>query len=169
MAKKKLNVALVTATLALVINIITASIYIYQASIMREEQHAAVWPHIEWGIHYIQGKSFYLEVRNNGVGPSLIKETEMKLNGTITPTIDSLFVLAIGTKSIPHIHGTIENRVMAPGASIKLIEVTDQLLAELLYHKLSVTNEFEYSINYESIYGQRWVCEGYTVKELETY
>lgn len=75
--KKKVNTALIIATLALAINIITASLYIYQASIMREEQHAAVWPQIELGLHYIQDEGFYLEVKNNGVGHLLIKETEM--------------------------------------------------------------------------------------------
>ncbi|MDW3192372.1 MAG: hypothetical protein R8G66_08405 [Cytophagales bacterium] len=165
--KKKVNSALIIAILALVINIITASIYIYQASIMREEQHAAVWPHVEWGLHYVQDESFYLEVRNNGVGPALIKDTEMKLNGTIAPSIDSLLVLATGTRSLPHVYGTVDNRVIAPGESIKLINVTDDLWAERLFYKIAHSNKFEYTIAYESIYGQQWISEGYEVRSAD--
>ncbi len=165
--KKKLNSALIIAILALTINIITASIYIYQASIMREEQHAAVWPHVEWGLHYVQDESFYLEVKNNGVGPALIKKSQMKLNGTIAPTIDSLLVLAVGTRSIPHVYGTIDNRVLAPGESIKLIKVTDRLWGERLFIEMYHSKQFEFSINYESIYGQKWISEGYKVRSLE--
>lgn len=168
MAKKnKVNSALIIAILALAINIITASIYIYQASIMREEQHAAVWPHVEWKLHFIQDESFYLEVKNNGVGPALIKETQMSLNGTIAPSIDSLLVLAVSTKTIPHVYGVIDNRVIAPGESIKLIKVTDELWAERLFYELYHLNEFEFSINYESIYGQQWISQGFEVKSIE--
>lgn len=165
--KKKINSALLIAILALTINIITASIYIYQASIMREEQHAAVWPHVEWGLHYVQDESFYLEVKNNGVGPALIKESQMKLNGTIATSIDSLLVLTVGTRTLPHVYGVIDNRVLAPGESIKLIKVTDQLWAERLFYELYHSNEFEFCINYESIYGQKWISEGYEVRNVE--
>lgn len=103
--KKKLNVALIIAVLALVINIITASIYIYQASIMRDEQHAAVWPHVEWIISYIQeeDKGFSLTVKNNGVGPALIKDASMKFNGEEVVSIDSLLVKAVGTTKLPYV------------------------------------------------------------------
>lgn len=167
--KKKLNVALLIAILALAINIITASIYIYQASIMREEQHAAVWPHIEWGMSYIQDEGFSIRVKNNGVGPALISEANMKFNGQEVPGLDSLLRLAIdtATRKIPHLSGVVENRVLSAGESIKLIKVEAGFWAELLYYNLTSKNEFEYSIYYESIYGQKWVSKGFEVEAID--
>lgn len=165
--KRKLNTALIIATLALAINIITASIYIYQASIMREEQYAAVWPHIEWHLRYVQTEGFSLTVKNNGVGPALIGETQMKLKGKVAPTIDSLLVLALGTQVLPHVRGTVENRVISAGESITLIATQDQVWAEKLYHKITQSKQFEYTIKYESIYGQKWVSQGYEVKRID--
>lgn len=166
--KKKLNVALMIAILALVINIITASIYIYQASIMREEQHATVWPHIEWRISYVQGEGFSISVKNNGVGPALINDTEMMLNGEIVPNIDSLLRMAVDSTKIPFISGVVENRVLAAGESMTLIKTKDRYWAERLFYELTANNEFEYSVYYESIYGQKWVSRGFEVEELDT-
>ena len=164
--KKKLNVALIIAILALLINIITVSIYVYQAAIMREKQHASVWPHIEWVTSYIEGKGFSLTVTNNGVGPALIKNTTMHFNGEEVMNLDSLFSKSIGTTQFPHIYRVVRNRVLAPGEKIVLIEVEDSLWAEKLIYQLASRNNFSYEIIYESIYGQKWVSKGFKVEEI---
>lgn len=92
----------------------------------------------------------------------------MKLRDTLATSVDSLLVLAIGTHKIPFVYVIIENRVIAPGEFIKLIKVRERFLAERLLYELSEQRGFEFAINYESIYGQRWICEGYEVRYLES-
>ncbi len=152
------------AILAVFINIITVSVYIYQTNIMQSQQHAAVWPHIEWRGVYNQEAGYKLYVRNNGIGPALIKSATFYVDEKVVNHPDSLIVQLLGTDRFPHITNYVENRVIPAGETITMISVKRSEQAELLYiHQMQ--HNFEYKICYESIYKDAWISTGTSVEE----
>jgi len=149
--------------IAILINVITVSVYIYQAKIMKEQLHASSWPYLEWQLVFNEDTGIKLELSNNGVGPALIKGVTMKLNKKeIEP--DSLFKELLGTNAFPHLTSKIENRVLSSQNSIKAFQVTNPEWAEKLFAKFN-SSDFEFRVCYESIYGDGWTTSGTTVEE----
>lgn len=161
--KRKLDTGVVIGLIAILINLITVSVYIYQARIMREQLHASSWPYLEWILVFNEEAGLKLEVTNNGVGPALIKEVSMKLNGKKIEA-DSLFTELLGTNYFPHVTAAIENRVLSSQNSIRPFQITNQEWAKKIFIKLD-SSKFEFKICYESIYGDRWSTTGTSVAE----
>lgn len=135
--------------------------YIYQARIMREQLHASSWPYLEWLLIFNEETGLKLELTNNGVGPALIKDVRMKLNGKeIMP--DSLFFELLGTDLFPYVTSKTENRVLSAQNSIRPFQVTNTEWANKIYIMLD-SNDFEFQVCYESIYGDKWTTTGTTV------
>jgi hypothetical protein len=148
---------------AILVNIITVTVYMYQANIMRIQQHASAWPYLEWLPSYNEDQ-YSIAVSNNGIGPALIQSVELKLNGQPMPNIDAVFEVIMGTSYFPHLISTIENRVLPANASLKLFEINDDQWAGKVFAAMQA-NKFEFEICYQSIYGDAWTCKGTQVIE----
>ncbi|MBK8044495.1 MAG: hypothetical protein IPK21_18650 [Haliscomenobacter sp.] len=161
--KSKFDTGVAIGLVAILINIITVSVYMYQAKIMREQLHSSSWPYLEWLLVYNQEQGLKLEITNNGVGPALIKDVEMRLKGVpINP--DSLFVELIGTDYFPHLTSRVQNRVLSPQNSIKAFQITNQEWSGKIFNNLNASR-FEFLVCYESIYGDKWTTIGTEVIE----
>lgn len=160
---EKRDLGLWIGIMAIVINIITVSVYMYQAHIMQEQQHASAWPYVEW-LPSFNEETYYVEISNNGIGPAIIKNVDIRLDDKHFPHIDSLFIELIGTDYFPHYKSTVENRVLPAGKSIRLFQVNSAKWAQQVFDKM-LTHEFKLSICYESIYGDAWTSEGREVTE----
>ncbi|MFY0687196.1 MAG: hypothetical protein JXQ90_08530 [Cyclobacteriaceae bacterium] len=164
MKKLKMETGVLVGIIAITINIITVTVYVYQTSIMQSQQHASVWPYLEWNAAYNQMDGFTLKVSNKGIGPALIKQVNMSIGGEEINTLDSLYMRVLGTTFFPHLEGSIDNRVLPAGQSVRLIVSTDPLWSEKFYYQL-LEVPFEMEICYESIYGDQWTCKGVEVVE----
>ncbi|MEM7107803.1 MAG: hypothetical protein AAF519_06230 [Bacteroidota bacterium] len=69
--KKPKDLGLVLSTVAIAINLVTVSIYIYQARIMNRPQEIAAWSYLEWRSIDNESDVMKLYVRNNGIGPGI--------------------------------------------------------------------------------------------------
>lgn len=96
----KIDTGIAIGLAAILINIITVSVYMVQANIMKNQQHASAWPYLEWLLIYNQEEGLKLEVKNNGVGPAIIKNTTFLLNGQPMP-LDSLLSQAATFRILP--------------------------------------------------------------------
>ena len=161
--KFKMDHGVTVGIIAIVINLITVSVYIYQANIMEKQQYAAAWPYLEWLLICNQEEGLKLEVKNNGVGPAIINNTTVQLNGQ-SLNLDSLLNYIAGTNNFPRLTSVIKNRVLPANGSIRPFQIKNIAWAERMYYEL-VAQKFEYKICYESIYGQQWVSSGTTVEE----
>jgi hypothetical protein len=160
---KRRDIGLWIGIMAIVINIITVSVYMYQAHIMQTQQHASAWPYLEW-LPSFNEETYYIEITNNGIGPAIIKNVAIELDGKTFPTIDSLFLELVGTSYFPHYISTVQNRVMPPGKSIRIFQINNAKWAGTVYSEFG-KHEFKMSICYESIYGDAWTSEGMEVVE----
>jgi hypothetical protein len=160
--KDKPDRGLIIALIAIVINVVTVSVYIYQARIMQTQQHVSAWPYLEW--LFYQDDGLYIQVNNNGIGPALIKSVHLKLDGKEVPSFDSLVNLITGPRQIPVWFSTVQNRVLPAGQSIRALHVKDKDLANKVYQGLQ-EHSFEFEVCYESIYGDAWTTKGIDVME----
>jgi hypothetical protein len=159
-----LSSGLKVGLIAILINIITVVVYIYQTNIMQSQKQASVWPYVEWSSSYIQGKGFNLSVSNNGIGPALIKDISIFVDGKKQENLDSLLSQLIDTTYFPHIKGNLEKRVIPAGKKIILLQSSDYKWSELLYVSFQKKN-FKMEIRYESIYQDKWISNGTEVTE----
>ncbi len=167
MAKRKLRKisnGVKVGLIAILINLITVFVYIYQTSIMQEQQKASVWPYIEWESTYNQNDGFKIRVSNNGVGPALITKMKIKLNNEVQPNLDSLVSRLVGTTSIPHYKNVFQKKVLPANSSLYLIKSNDHTWSELLFMACQ-NNKLEIQICYESVYKDQWVSTGAEVIE----
>ncbi|MCZ8356280.1 MAG: hypothetical protein O9340_16190 [Cyclobacteriaceae bacterium] len=159
--KFKLKSGIIIGLIAILLNIITVSVYMYQAKIMKEQLHASSWPYVEWQLIFNEDTGIRLEVNNNGVGPALIKGVNVRLNEkSIQP--DSIFIYLLGTNYFPHVTSKLDNRVLSSQNGIKLFQITNLNWAQKVKTKFDSIN-FELEICYESIYGEKWTTGGITV------
>ncbi|MFM7856068.1 MAG: hypothetical protein ACKO96_30145 [Flammeovirgaceae bacterium] len=161
----KRDVGLWIGVMAIIINIITVSVYMYQARIMQEQQHASAWPYLEW-LPSFNEETYFIEISNNGIGPAIINNVDINWNGKHFTDIDSVFQHAFGTSYFPHITSTVLNRVLPAGKSIRLVQVNDAKWANKVFAEFRKST-FSMNLCYASIYGDTWLCRGVEVSPGE--
>ncbi len=157
--QNRMDRGLMVGIIAIAINIITVSVYVFQTRIMQREQHATVWPYLEWRVGYNQDDGFALRVANKGVGPALIVNSAISLDGEEIQELDTLLLRMVGKTYFPHLTSSVDNRVLPAGESIYLLRSGDPMWGELLFAAFQ-EHDFDWSICYESIYGEQWQCLG---------
>lgn len=75
--------------MALVISIIAMLISIFEASIMKSQQKAMVWPYLKASEQY-DGNGFGIRVTNKGTGPAIVTSVQVDYNGSPMENIEML-------------------------------------------------------------------------------
>lgn len=165
--KKKIDSGVLIGIIAIIINLITVSVYIYQANIMQTQQYVSAWPYLEWTMRYNNTEGLEIVVSNNGIGPAIIKGERISLNGQVMSKWDSVIVEIAGTRLLPFSRSYANNRVVPAGASLSVLKVNDPRWSEIIYFDSTFQQTFEYQLCYESVYGESWVTKGLEVIEAE--
>lgn len=162
--KRKIDTGLLIGISAMVISIATLFVYIYQASIMKDQLHTAVWPHVEWSISKYKG--FSLQVTNKGIGPAIIKKSTFYVDNKEAKDLSEFFKLLLGDKKkkMAVIASYVNGRVMSAGESFRPFEVLDSTNIKLL-DSAFVKHDIRFEICYCSVYGNCWTSKGIEVVE----
>jgi hypothetical protein len=163
--RKKIRSEWIVAFSAVSVSILTLFVYIYQARIMMEQQHASVWPYLEWTLTSSPGTEIYLSVQNKGTGPAVVKNTELKLDGNIINHRDMVKAL-LGNQldSLWHFFSIVDNRVLAPGDEIRLFHVKNDN-GVTVPRIPKIFERIQYTICYCSVYGDCWTSYGLQVEK----
>lgn len=164
--KKGPKSEMIVALAAIVVSIMTLSVYIFQARIMMDQQHTSVWPYVEWTTTYISevDQEFYIAVVNKGVGPALVKDTRLYLDGKLYPYNEyKNFLEDLLGKGKPDslwvIYSGADNRVMAPGEEVKILHVKSWQGTRI---PIVDFDRIKYTVCYCSIYDDCWTNDGTT-------
>lgn len=165
--RRGLSTEFVVALCAVAISLATLGVYIYQARIMQSQQHASVWPYLEWTLTFSTIDGIFLSVTNKGVGPAIVKDTRLTLDGEpVNSGRELMNKLTHGkADSIWSFTMAVNKRVIAPGEEIRLFHMKDSSLHTMDFG--DIYQRLKYEINYSSIYGDCWVSEGLTVREAD--
>lgn len=162
-AKKGLKSEVIVAVAAIAVSVMTLFVYIYQARIMIAQQHTSVWPHLEVSDTYTSTdaeQDFYFEVSNKGVGPALVKQTKLTLDGK--PYANSMEMLGdlLGEKqrdSLWILYSSVSNRVLAPGDQVKIFHIKNWKGARIPNIEVK---RIRFTVCYCSIYDDCWSTDG---------
>ncbi|HEU4952352.1 MAG TPA: hypothetical protein VFT46_10390 [Holophagaceae bacterium] len=158
------TVEILLAAVAFFVSAATLGVYLYQARMMRAQQHASVWPYLE--ATYSNVDDYRLVVRNKGVGPALVRQVEMTLDGKALRSNADLVAGVLGPGAqLDYQNSTLENRVLAPGEEVVLFRIPD-LKAALAFQEQQQKHHFALKVTYASVYGDCWVADGGQVKAL---
>ena len=156
---------MIVALAAIVVSVMSLAVYIFQANIMMDQQHTAVWPHVEWSTTYVsddQNQEFYISVVNKGVGPALVKDTKLYLDGKVYKNGDyddfMKDLMGEGRRdSLWILYSVVDNRVMAPGDEVRIFHVKNWQGARIPVVDYS---RYKYELCYCSIYDDCWSTDG---------
>ncbi len=154
----KTHVEYLLAGIAFFVSVTTLGVYLYQARMMRAQQHVSVWPFVE--SYYSNVEDYRIAVKNKGVGPAIIRKVEMSLDGKPLADNPALVeaVLGRGAK-LEYQNSTLDGRVLAPGEEVVLFRIPD-LKEALPFQAKQHEHHFDLKITYCSIYGDCWESNG---------
>lgn len=150
---------------AILISLGTFASIVYQNGLIRQQQSATVLPYLE--IWNSQSESRYsLMLMNNGIGPAFIREIRILYKGEtfekdpytffyddITPP-DSIERPVYYSNVIP-------GRLIPAGEQVEMIGVQDnKASADFLRSIFSDDSVARVEIEFESVYGERWLASG---------
>ncbi|MCW5911081.1 MAG: hypothetical protein KIT62_08400 [Cyclobacteriaceae bacterium] len=165
--KKGLRSEMIVALSAIVVSIMTLSVYIFQARIMMDQQHTSVWPYVEWVYNYIseENQEFYISVINKGVGPALVRDSKIYLDGKLYKDYSDLIKDLVGEgkrDSLWIVYSGVDNSVMAPGEEVKIFHVKSWRGTRI---PMVDSKRFNYTLCYCSIYKDCWTTDGTNLVE----
>ncbi len=149
---------------AVVIGICALGVSLYETSLMRQEQRAAVMPLLELS------QSFYsedaaksitnfrldLNVTNVGIGPARVSAYQVNVDGrpqdTWAHAIGAL--LGHGEVSFPYTKSNISGRTIPPDRSIRILSIADSASALRVEAELE---RLEMAACYCSVFNECWI------------
>ena len=155
-----LKYEMIVALSAVFVSVATLFVYIYQAKIMQGQQHASVWPHLEWRYSIRSDEGFVLTVVNKGVGPAIVKSSTMSWDGQEVKNGYELLSKFVNMDSVGFYYSSVNDMVIAPNEKVEVLHVYVrdnpeyqrlQKALENLYPKLS------FDICFCSIYDDCWL------------
>ncbi len=150
---------------AILISLGTFVSIVYQNRLIQKQQHAAVLPYLEiWNSQNID--RYELVLMNNGIGPAFIKEIRV-VHEDKTYDMDPYNFFAEEIKpsdsSLRNVYysNIIPGRLIPAGETVTMLghkgsESTAMKLSQLFSDDSVVMVEIEY----ESVYGERWLAAG---------
>jgi hypothetical protein len=174
--KARIKPEMIIALCATFVSIATLIVYIYQArvmirqaEIMQSQQHVSVWPFLETLITTMvsteKPDEAYYEIENKGIGPAIVKNVTIKVDGVVMKDNNELFESMIGKTDTLSISTTqVKNRVIAAGEKIRIFHIIGDDLVKrfaIAFQK----KKFEYIVCYCSVYDDCWTSNGSKVTE----
>lgn len=148
---------------ALVLSLCGLFISIYETSLVREEQRASVWPHVEMGVSFTD-RRIRFHVRNTGVGPARIRTAAVSYRGeTLGGWGDLLRSVSEGPVELSgRTFNLLNGRVLPPNSpreAIFEIDVDDVESPEGLIgtlRQVTLDGSVDVTACYCSVYGECW-------------
>ena len=140
--KSRIQAEMLVGVSAVVIGVCALGVSLYETSLMREEQRAAVMPLMELGRSYYLGGSetfndewqLSLHAENVGIGPARVMDFRVFIDGVPKPTWGAAISTLIGRDiAVEYGQSTINGRTVPPDRQITMFELRDtELTAEII-------------------------------------
>ena len=140
--KPRIQAEMLVGVSAVLIGVCALAVSLYETSLMREEQRAAVMPLIELGRSYYLGGSetsndewrLSLHAENVGIGPARILDFRVYVDGVPKPTWNAAVRTLIGRDiAVEYGQSTINGRTIPPDRQITMFDLHDrELTAEII-------------------------------------
>ncbi|WP_196890277.1 hypothetical protein [Aureivirga sp. CE67] len=155
---KARKLELIVSLSAMVIGICALGTTIFQTRILNQQKNATVWPRLSMYHGYIPNDFFELKLTNYGVGPGILKSYIIIYDGKTYDQIDDV-VFEISKKKkfenawIVDYKEAEKETVISPQVEIPVLSIKNEF-SNVIYDEF--INNLFISLEFESIYGERW-------------
>ncbi len=167
MAKKFWTSEKILSVCAILISLGTFFSIVYQNQLLKKQQSASVLPYLE--IWNSQSKDRYqLVLLNNGIGPAFITNIRvyhMEKSHDMDPYVFLKTVLNPDDtiKRTIYYSNILPGRLIPAGERVEMIGAKDdEKTASYLRQYFANDSTAKVEIEYESVYGERWVVSGHS-------
>ncbi len=162
--KHRFSAEMLVGVSAVFIGVLALGVSLYETSLMRWEQRAAVLPLLELSRSYFSSSEedanlekwrLSLNAQNVGIGPARIKDFAVTVDGVSYPTWGDAFEALLGREvEISYGQSTINGRTIPPDRQVTMFELRDtELTAEII----DEFDRLEFSACFCSIFEECWV------------
>ncbi|GEM_PF-2664341 len=117
----------IVSILALILSIVAILISAVEVSTARSSAKASVWPHLSITAKS-DAESFSIEIDNKGVGPALVQNLEMSLDGQLVTDIETAIIDTLGVDDDFQFssdnYTDINDRVLGTGEKQRLLSMS---------------------------------------------
>ena len=160
MTNRKLQPEMLVGISAIVVGVCALGVSLYETSLMREEQRAAVIPIMELARSYNTSTSdpsrnrLAIVAQNVGIGPARVADFKVTVDGVPQPTWDAAMRTLTGhDRRISHGMSIINGRTVPPDKVVRMFELSD---LDMLRPILAELDRLEFEACYCSIFGECW-------------
>lgn len=160
----RLKPEMLMAIFAIIISMSTLFVYIYQSNLMKQQQKMSVWPYLSygpsWGDDYL-----VISLINKGIGPAIIKEVKVELDGNPLNGFHSIMTTLPDTIKTTYTYSSLWNgQVIMAGEKVDILTVRDPRVVSYLLDLVN-GNRIVFEVCYASVYGETWRSYGLKVEE----
>jgi hypothetical protein len=156
-ARNRMDLNSIATIGAVILSIVAISISLLEVTTMRTQQRAAVWPYIMITQSYSQG-TFAISLQNKGVGPALVKDFSILLDGEPAPDLDKLIAEVVGEEDAfsydIYRASNPSNGVISPRESVNIFSFPINDVTNVFLQRAA--NRVEITACYCSIHDQCW-------------
>ena len=153
-------------SLALVISVSALIVSIIETNILKEQQKVTVWPYLNIGATY-NSDGVFLMLKNNGVGPAIIKSVEVAHQGQKVKDWEALLQIFSPNNTISYDDirvNEFNNTVVKAGDEIRVFGVYWNEETRPLAMKFS---NIDFKICYCSVAGDCWELKNKEVQKVK--
>lgn len=171
---KPINIELLLGLSATFLSLAALIVSIFQTRIARDQQQASVWPYVQVSINHFDN-DFILLLKNNGVGPALIKKVEFGFRGRNETSHIKLLNQVVNTelsqdsvsKAGRFFNDVVPGDVLKAGEEIEIYKtLQNRYLADFM-GKVIADSTFRFRITYSDVYGNCWLLDHGKVTQLD--
>ncbi|MDH3441129.1 MAG: hypothetical protein OEM63_10275 [Gammaproteobacteria bacterium] len=164
--KRNIHPEMLVDISAVVIGVCALGVSMYETSLMREEQRAAVIPILELGPSFNTSTEdpsrnrFWLIAQNVGIGPARVHDFTVTVDANPQPTWDAAMRLLAGQdERVSHSYSVINGRTISPDRTVRMFELSD---LELIGDILANYERLEFEACFCSIFDECWTTNDST-------
>jgi len=150
---------------AMLISLCTLILFVYELNITRRQQYASVLPYLQIRHIEMHFPTYKLSLINDGLGPAIIKSIKVTQDGKEYLGDPSQFIIQSGifkidttlTFSMTNIY---PGRLIPAGKQLDMISADGDLENAERLSNIFLNDKVTIEIEYESVYGERWILKG---------
>lgn len=160
--KRGIRAEMLVGASAVVIGVCALAVSLYETSLMREEQRAAVLPLLELGRSFFINpdetdggrQRLILQAENVGIGPARVLDFKVTVDGKTQPTWGSAMQALLKTGDpINYGQSSINGRTIPPERSVAMFDLTDSNRATGILEQF---DRLDYEACFCSVFDECW-------------